>query len=138
MFSPRSQNKEMKERSHGIIIIIIFGHEPGVKEWWAPGKVGSVGKVNFHTNDAVWNFLRKYKGTRFNYGTKQLWHTWDRPKEEVLLSERVSLAVKMLRTKAVEKGVLTQGAEMGTDGDWRRGRVWLKTLTTDERAMKLF
>ena len=29
----------------------IFGQEPGVKDWWTPGKVGSVGKANFHTND---------------------------------------------------------------------------------------
>ena len=29
----------------------IFGQEPGVKDWWTPGKVGSVGKVSFHTND---------------------------------------------------------------------------------------
>ena len=25
----------------------IFEHEPGVREWWTPGKVGSVEKVNF-------------------------------------------------------------------------------------------
>ena len=24
----------------------IFGQEPEVREWWTPGKVGSVGKVN--------------------------------------------------------------------------------------------
>ena len=37
----------------------IFGRQPGVKEWWARGKVGSVGKVNFYTNDAVWKILAK-------------------------------------------------------------------------------
>ena len=42
-----------------------FGHEPGVKDWWTPGKVGSVGKVSFHTNDHVWTFLRKHKGRKF-------------------------------------------------------------------------
>ena len=116
----------------------IFEREPGVKEWWAPGKVVSVGKVNFHTNDAVWKFLRKHKRVKFNYGAKQLWHTRDRPREEVLLSKRVSLAIKMPRKGAVEKGVLTQGAELGIDGDWERGRVWLKKLRTDEMAITLF
>ena len=48
------------------------------------------------------------------------------PKEKVLLSKRVSLAIKMLRKRAVEEGVMTQGAELGIDGDWERGRVWLK------------
>ena len=71
---------------------VIFEREPGVKEWWAPGKVGSVGKVVFHTNDAVLKFPRKNKGMKFNHGTMQLWHSWDRPKEDVLLSKRVSLA----------------------------------------------
>ena len=72
----------------------IFGQEAGVKDWWTPGKFGSVGKVNFHTNDHAWTFLRKYKGRQFSHGSKQLWHTWDPPKEEVLLSKRVSLAIK--------------------------------------------
>ena len=27
---------------------------------------------------------------------------------------------------------------MGRDGDWERGRVWLKKLRTDERAITLF
>ena len=94
--------------------------------------------MNFHSNDAVWKFLRKHKGVKFNYGAKQLWHTWDRPREEVLLSKRVSLAFKMLRKNAVEKGVLTNGAELGIDGDWERGRVWLKKFRTDERAITLF
>ena len=116
----------------------IFEQETGVKEWWAPGNVGSVGKVVFQTNDALWKFLRRRKGMKFNHGTKQLWHTWDRPKEEVLLSKRVSLAVKMLRTRSVEKGVSAQGAEMGIDGDWGRGRVWLQKLRTGERVITLF
>ena len=79
----------------------IFGHEPGVKDRWTPGKVGSVGKVSFHTND-VWSFLRRHKGRKFSHGAKQMWHTWDSPKEEVLLSKRVSMAIKALRTRAVE------------------------------------
>ena len=93
------------------------------RDWWTPGKVGSVGKVSFHTKDHVWTFLRKHTGRKFNHGAKQLWHTWDRPKGEVLLSKRVSLAIKALRTRAEERGILTNGAEMGIDGDWERGRV---------------
>ena len=104
----------------------IFGQKPGVKDWWIPGKVGSVGKVNYHTTFDACKFLKKYKGTNFTHGTKQLCHTWDRAKEEVLLSKRVSLAIKVLRTRAVEKGILAQGAELGIDGDWERGRVWFK------------
>ena len=38
----------------------------------------------------------------------------------------------------MEKDVLTQGAEMGIDGDWERGRVWLKKLRTDYRAIYMF
>ena len=83
-----------------------------------------MGKVNFHTNDKRLNVLEK----KFTYGSKQLWHTWDRPKAEDLPSKRVSLAINVLRTRAVERGALTHGAEMGSDGDWERGRVWFKKL----------
>ena len=89
----------------------IFGQKPGVKDWWTLGKVGSVGKVSFHH---AWTFLRNYKGRKFCNGTKQLWHTWDRPNQEVLLSKRVSLAIKALRTRAVERSILTNGAETGS------------------------
>ena len=69
-----------------------------------------------HQCTSAWIFLRKHKGNIFYYGTRQLWHTWECPKEEVLLSKRVSLAVKTLRTKALEKGVLDQGTEKSIDG----------------------
>ena len=52
------------------------------KEWWAPGKVKSVGQVNFNSNMDAWALLRKDKGQKFYCGSKQLWHTWRRPKEE--------------------------------------------------------
>ena len=65
---------------------------------WAP-----VGKVNFNSNTDVWAFLRKYKSQKFCCEPKQLWHTWDRPEEEALLSKRVSLAIRTLRTRAVEQ-----------------------------------
>ena len=94
-------------------LLVIFERELGVKEWWAPGKVGSVGKVVFHTNDAVLKFPRKNKGMKFNHGTKQLWHSWDRPKEDVLLSKRVSLAVKMLRK------------ELWRKMSWHKGQRWV-------------
>ena len=61
-------------------------------------------------------------------------HTWDRPKEEVLLSKRVSLAMKDLRTLTVERGILTSGI----DGDWERGRVWFKRLRTEERVITIY
>ena len=42
---------------------------------------------------------------------------------------------KTLRTRSVERGVLTHGAEMGIDGDWDRGQVWFKKLRMEERAV---
>ena len=64
---------------------------------------------------------------KFSHGSKQLWHTWDRPKDEV-----------PLRTRTVERGILTHGAEMDIDGDWERGRVWFKKLSTEERAITIY
>ena len=48
----------------------IFGQEFGVKEWFATGRVGSAGKVNFHTNATAWIFFRKYKGKMFYHGAR--------------------------------------------------------------------
>ena len=82
---------------------MIFGQEQGVKEWCAAGKVGSVCKVQVNSNMDPWAFVRKYKGLNVHFGSKQQWHTWDHPKEEVLLFKRVSLAVNTLRIRAIKK-----------------------------------
>ena len=37
--------------------------------------------------------------------------------------------------RAVERGLLTNGAEVGIDGDWERGCVWLKRLRIEDRAI---
>ena len=108
-------------------------HRAGVKELWAPGKVGSVGKVNFNSNMDAWASLRKYFGQKFCYGPKQQWHTWDRPKEEVLPSKRVSLAIrKNTSHPCCPEGFVTQGAETGIDGDWERGRLGMVQEAEDE------
>ena len=115
----------------------IFGQEPGVREWWTPGKVGSVGIVNFHTNDHAWTFPEEIQ--------------W----KEVL--SRVKAVVAHLRSSegrssALQKGVigdqgrahpscgerhLTHGTEMGIDGEWKRGRVLFKKLRTEEHAVTI-
>ena len=108
----------------------IFEQVPGVKECWAPGKVGSVGKVNFHTNGADWKFLRKYKKTKFDYGTTHLGSP-----------ESKGFALKTCVTGCKNIENISCGErcpEMGIDGDWERGRVWLKKLRTDERAFTIY
>ena len=54
------------------------------------------------------------------------------------LGQRVSLAIKALRIVAVERGFLTNGAEMGIDGDWERGRVWFKRMRTEEPVVTIY
>ena len=49
----------------------------------------------------------------------------------------VSLAIRTLRTRAVES-FLTQGAEMGIDRNWERGRVWFNKLRTENRAITIY
>ena len=49
----------------------------------------------------------------------------------------VSLAIRTLRTRAVES-ILTQGAEMGIDRNWERGRVWFNKLRTENRAITIY
>ena len=117
----------------------IFGQEQGVKDWWTPGKVGSVGKVSFHTNDHAWTFLREYKGRKFSHGSKQLRHTWDRPKEEGLLSKRVSLAIRALRIRVVERSFLelvyTGELIQGWDEDFALcgQRRWMRQISGSRR-----
>ena len=55
-----------------------------------------------------------------------------------MIVRKKKLAIKVLRTRAVERGVLTHGAEMGIHGDCERGRVWFKKLRTEERAVTIF
>ena len=62
-------------------------------------------------------------------------HSRVQAKDEVLLSKTVPFATNTLRTRAVEIGVLTHGAEMGIDGDWACGRVWFKKKNYERRSV---
>ena len=96
------------------------------------GKIGILGKVSFPHQ-------RRGVDIHPSHGAKQLWHALDCPKEEVMLSKRVSLAMTVLHTRAVERSILCNGAEMGTDGDGERSRVWFKKkkLRTGQRWNQL-
>ena len=102
----------------------IFGQEPGVGEWWTPGKVGSVGKVNFHTNDLAQTFLRDQSSC----GTTGI----------VRRTKFCSSKGSRYCAPVLWGGILTHGAEMGIDGDWERGRVWFKQPRTEERTVTIY
>ena len=42
------------------------------------------------------------------------------------------------RPCALGRGILTNGAEVGIDGNWERGRVWFKRLITEERVITIY
>ena len=77
-----------------------------------------MGKVSFHTNDHVWTFSRKYKGRKFCHGTKQLCGTPGIAQKRKSSSLRRITGDQGPRTRAVERGHLDHGAEVGIDGDW--------------------
>ena len=53
---------------------------------WTPGKVGISGKGQLPHKRLCLDFRQE-----FSHGTKQLWHTWDRPKEgSPLLQESIT------------------------------------------------
>ena len=60
-------------------------------------------------------------------------HTWDRPNEEVLLSKRVSLAIRTLRTRAVERVSPAKVPKMGSVEAGNVAGVWFKKLRTHAR-----
>ena len=114
----------------------IFQHEPGVRAWWTPGKLGSVGKVNFSHERSRVDVPEKVQGNQVNSRVQAaLTHLGSSAGRSPALQERVSLAIKVLRTRAVERSMLTHGAEMGINGDRERGRVWFKKLRMEERAV---
>ena len=116
----------------------MFGHEQGVKDWWTPEEDRISGKGQLPHKRPCVDLPQQIQGQEVQSRGKAAVAHRDRLKEEVLLSERVSLAIKALRTRAVERGILTNGAEMGIDGDWERGRVWFKRLRTDESVITIY
>ena len=92
----------------------------GVKDWWTPGKKLDQWERSASTQMTMCGpSSEEHKDKKFSHGAKQLWHTWDRPKEEVLLSKRVSLAIKALRTRAVREEYPDQRCRDGHR--WRLG-----------------
>ena len=49
----------------------------------------------------------------------------------------VSLAIKTLRTRAIQRTFLTKGAEKGIGGDGERDRVWFKNQRTEDPAITI-
>ena len=79
----------------------------GVTDCYAPN-FSSFGRVKFETSDDMWKFLKAFKGHRFNFNGKILFHSIDKTSAEMDLSRKVSRSLKRLRVCLIEKGLMQE------------------------------
>ena len=79
----------------------------GVSDCYAP-IFSSFGRIKFETCDDMWKFLKAFKGHKFNFNGKVLFHSIDKTTAEMDLSRKVSRSLKRLRVCLIEKGLMQE------------------------------
>lgn len=98
-----------------------------VVECFSFGKLSSCGVIIFKSSGGMWEFLKKYKGTRFNHNGRELWHSIEKTKLERELAKRVSKAVRVVRSHLQEaSGLSEEDAKKRVDADWVKGLVFTR------------
>ena len=100
----------------------------GVSDCFAPN-FSSFGRIKFETCDDMWKFLKAFKGHKFNFNGKTLFHSIDKTTAEMDLSRKVSRALKRLRVCLIEKGLMQErksNERLSTDSWWPTGTLELR------------
>ena len=79
----------------------------GVSDCYAPN-FSSFGRIKFETSDDMWKFLKAFKGHRFTFNGKILFHSIDKTSAEMDLSRKVSRSLKRLRVCLIERGLMQE------------------------------
>lgn len=69
----------------------------GVVDCYAPGQFGCIGKIKFTNPDRLWALLKAFKGYKFSWQGRLLFHSIEKTMAEQELSRRVSRAAKIIR-----------------------------------------
>ena len=101
--------------------IIVAAEQDTVLVYFSLGKVSFCGLIIFKSSKFMWGFLKKHKGHRFMHNESELWHSIEKTKDERELAKRVSNAVRVVRTYAVDTMELSEeDAKKRVDADWVR------------------
>ena len=99
----------------------------GVADCFAPN-FSSFGGIKFDSSDFIWQFLQAFKGHRFTFNGKILFHSIDKTSAEMDLSRKFSRSLKRLRVCLIEGGLVreeTQREDFNRHvvADWDSGIV---------------
>ena len=98
---------------------------PGIADTHALGPYTSVGRIRLTDSEAMWGFLKAYKGRKIMWNEKALWHGIEKTIPERGLSKRVSAAHKLLKEYLLTKEYREDDLKRRLDGDWAKGYlVW--------------
>ena len=104
----------------------------GVSDCFAPN-FSSFGRIKFEKSEFMWQFLKAFKGHRFMFNGKVLFHSIDKTPAEMDLSRKVSRSLKRLRVCLVEGGLLQEEAHRDefsrlVVADWDSGIIRFKRM----------
>ena len=132
---PKDTPKEHIIRQLRDIILLDAAREwrgEGVSDCFAPN-FSSFGRIKFENSEFMWQFLKAFKGHRFMFNGKILFHSIDKTPVEMDLSRKVSRSLKRLCVCLVEGGLLQQEAHRDefsrlVVADWDSGIIRFKRM----------
>ena len=84
--------------------------EDKITDLFTRGRYTTRGFLTFENSEAMWKFLEKHKGKRFDYKGKTLFHTIEKTPEEQEISRRTSEAAKVVREHLIDLDVMKKEA----------------------------
>ena len=102
-----------------------YTNKEEISDVWCSGKRLSYGKIKFVNVEALWRFLRHFKGQRFKHGERVLWHSKGKSKEELGASRRISAAARAVKRHITEHhGEQSETLLTAVEADWNRGILY--------------
>ena len=95
-----------------------------ITDFFCPGKRMSFGKLRFRDSEALWRFLRHFKGQKFQHLGALFWHSKEKTRDELQWSKRTSAALKVIRSHLEAQGVAKPEADRDLEADWNRGVIY--------------
>jgi hypothetical protein len=100
-----------------------------VKDFWCTKKVDGKGKVEFHSNEGLWAFLKGNKGKNYEYMGNRIYYSIDKTMEESILSGKVGRAVKAVKNHLNSNGVGEEDAKKWVEAEYNLGIVYLRDVS---------
>jgi hypothetical protein len=99
----------------------------GIVDVFSPGKLASVGIIEFSSPGHMWTFLKTHKGKKFTHKGKTLWHNIEKTLDERTRDRHISAGVRLVREAVVAAGMAdAESVKKMIDAEYPKTRIYYK------------